>query len=100
MTVNRTVMATFGPRLTIVKAGTGAGVVTGAAGLINCGNACSAVVKQGSVATLMAAASAGSIFSGWSTNCSPQVGNPCNVTMDGPKTVTATFQPTPPSIPN
>ncbi|KKS99802.1 MAG: hypothetical protein UV76_C0017G0002 [Candidatus Nomurabacteria bacterium GW2011_GWA2_43_15] len=65
--------------LTINKAGTGSGTVTGAG-----------TYNSGQTATATASASAGSIFTGWSGDCSG-TNSSVSVLMDANKTCTATF---------
>ena len=80
--------------LTVTKPGTGSGTVTGtteAGTVINCGSDCSENIPNGKVATLNAAASAGSTFTGWGGACSGT--GTCMVTMDAAKNVTASFDP-------
>ena len=76
--------------LNITKAGLGSGTVTSNPAGISCGGDCSRTYNYNTSVTLTAAASAGSIFAGWSGGgCSGT--DPCIVTMNGVKTVTATF---------
>ena len=78
--------------LTVNKAGTGSGTVTGAG--ISCGSTCSATYANGTSVTLTAAAASGSTFSGWSGACSGTA--TCVLSMTAARTVTATFTgPTP-----
>src|SRR5439155_1607063 len=56
--------------LSVSLAGTGTGTVTSTPAGINCGNTCSASFVTGVAVTLAAAASAGSVFAGWSGACS------------------------------
>ena len=74
--------------LTIVKAGNGA--VTNAPADINCGATCSANFNQGTRVMLNAGAEVGYTFAGWSGGICTGTGG-CAVTMDGNKTITATF---------
>jgi uncharacterized repeat protein (TIGR02543 family) len=74
--------------LSVTKAGTGSGTVTG--GGVNCGSACTASVVSGSTVSLTATPASGSTFTGWSGSASGTA-NPTTVTMNGNKTVTATF---------
>jgi Fe-S cluster biogenesis protein NfuA len=74
-------------RLTVTKAGTGTGTVSGNG--IACGTDCVEDVASGTRVPLTAAAAAGSVFAGWSGACTGTAG--CEVTMDALKTVTATF---------
>lgn len=78
--------------LTVVKQGTGSGTVTSTspAGLIDCGSTCNASVTANATVTLNAGASSGSTFAGW-TGCTSASSTTCTVTMDGAKSVTATF---------
>ncbi len=94
MNAAREVSATFTrPVLTLTKAGSGAGTVTGTG--INCGTDCTEAVNLTSpatVVTLTAAPATGSGFGGW-TGCTPVPTNPrqCRVTMDQSREVIATF---------
>jgi uncharacterized repeat protein (TIGR01451 family) len=86
--------ATVTRALTVTKAGSGTGTVTGTAEpgtVINCGSDCAETVPNGKVVTLTAAASGGSTFTGWSGACTGT--GSCPVTMDAAKTVTASFDP-------
>jgi uncharacterized repeat protein (TIGR01451 family) len=98
MSADKTCTATFQKlyTLTIVGLGTGDGTVTATG--INCTIAagvassdCSEVYDHGTVVSLTATASGGSIFTGWS-NCSSSTNTSINITMDANKTCTATFQ--------
>jgi uncharacterized repeat protein (TIGR02543 family) len=95
MTGARTLTATFTQlqsALTVSKSGSGAGTVTSDVGGINCGAACSATLGYGAEVNLTATATTGSTFSGWSGGaCLDPNAATCNVTMDAPKSVTATF---------
>jgi hypothetical protein len=97
----KSVTATFIPlrTLSVVKAGTGTGTVTGLplgiSSDINCGTACpsdSADYTSGTTVTLTAAPDADNVFTGWSGVVCPGTG-PCVVTMSSAVTVTATFMP-------
>ena len=97
MTAARTVTATFQATpdaylLTVTKAGTGAGTVTG--GSINCGATCSGSHASGTTVTLTAAAASGSTFAGWSGACTGTSAT-CAVAMTASRTVTATFNTVP-----
>lgn len=74
--------------LTVAKAGTGSGTVSGLG--IACGTDCAETLSQGSTVTLSATPAGGSTFAGWSGACTNLVGS-CTVTMDAAKTVTASF---------
>jgi hypothetical protein len=81
--------------LNVAKAGAGAGTVSSSsnpasATQIDCGATCSASYQTGTVVTLTAMAAAGSLHSGW-TGCDTVSGPTCTVTMNGARTVTATF---------
>jgi hypothetical protein len=88
-----TIVATFvkTQTLTVAKAGNGTGTVTSTPAGIYCGATCSAAFDQGSTVTLTASTRPGDgTFAGWSGgDCSGT--DPCTVTMDAAKTVTATF---------
>ncbi|MBK7660375.1 MAG: choice-of-anchor D domain-containing protein [Betaproteobacteria bacterium] len=76
--------------LTVTKSGAGSGTVTSSLAGINCGAACTANFNSGVSVALTAAASSGSVFTGWSGGGCSGTGA-CNVTMDTAKSVTATF---------
>ena len=86
------VTATFdlGLTLTVAKTGAGAGVVTSSPAGIDCGSSCAAAYASGTVVTLTAQPSAGSVFSGWSGACAGQA-NTCTVTINAAMSVTARF---------
>jgi hypothetical protein len=77
-------------RLTAVKSGNGSGLVTSTPAGISCGAACSFLFGNGTSVVLHAAASSGSVFTGWSGGGCSGTGT-CTVTVDADKTVTATF---------
>jgi YVTN family beta-propeller protein len=98
MNAAESVTATFSPippvTLTVVEAGTGAGLVTSKPAGINCSstsNQCAAPFAAGSQVTLSASASVGSSFSGWSGSGCSGTGT-CQVTLSADTTVTATFK--------
>jgi hypothetical protein len=74
--------------LRVAKSGSGSGTITGA-GPINCGTQCDASYVTGVTVRLVAVASSGSTFTGWSGACEGT--GTCAVTMSAPQTVTATF---------
>jgi hypothetical protein len=76
------------PALTVAKAGTGGGTVTGNG--IVCGSACSQSYPQGTSVELTAAPDAGSTFAGWS-GCDSVAGTQCTTAITANRTVTATF---------
>ena len=92
MTANLSVTAKFAINtyaLTVTKAGTGTGLVTGAPAGIDCGATCSQSYDYNTVVTLTATPGVGSTFTGWTGACTG-VGT-CVVTTDAAKAVTATF---------
>ena len=76
------------PRLTVMKAGNGAGTVTGP-GALACGASCSVELEPGQLVTLTASPGGTSWLAGWSGGCGGTGG--CAVLMDGDRSVTATF---------
>lgn len=75
--------------LAVSRGGNGAGTVTSAPAGVNCGADCGDAYVAGAAVTLVAEPSQYSDFTGWSGACTG-VG-PCELTMDGPKVVTAQF---------
>jgi len=73
--------------LTVKKAGSGTGKVTGPG--IDCGSDCGELYEEGTKVTLEAKADGGSTFAGWSGACSGT--GTCKVTMTAAKEVTAEF---------
>ncbi len=67
----------------------GDGTVTSSLGEIDCGSTCSAGFGPGFTLTLSATPGSGSVFSGWSGDCSGT--GPCTIPIDTSKSVTATF---------
>ena len=77
--------------LSVSKTGSGSGTVSSPAG-IDCGATCSATYDGCTTSvTLTADPATGSIFTGWSGACTDS--GACSVTMNGDRTVTATFVP-------
>lgn len=79
--------------LTVYLSGTGSGTVTATSGVtLVCASpdtSCPLIdVASGTPVTLSQTPSLGSTFGGWSGACT---GSPCTFTLDGDKTVTATF---------
>ena len=75
--------------LTVSRAGAGSGRVLSEPGGIDCGSACATGFTGGTQVALTAAAEPGSVFSGWSDDCSGL--DPCALEIDGDRTVTASF---------
>jgi PKD repeat protein len=65
--------------------------VSSSPGGIGCGAGCQASFDSGSVVTLTATPDPGSLFTGWSGDCSGS--GSCQVTMNQARSVTATFAP-------
>ncbi len=78
--------------LATIKSGSGAGTVASSPSGIDCGAACAAQFLWGSTVTLTAAASAGSVFTGWIGSGCGGTGA-CTVPISGATTVTASFVP-------
>ena len=81
-------------QLSVTKRGTGSGAVSSDPSAspvsIYCGSDCNDQYNSGYQTYVVASPARGSNFIGWS-GCSSVQGNICNVTMNGNKTVTATF---------
>lgn len=75
--------------LTVSISGSGAGTVTSDPTGISCGAMCSTTYNEATGVTLTATPDTGSSFTGWSGACSGT--GSCVLTMDGAKTVIATF---------
>jgi subtilase family serine protease len=75
--------------LTVATAGNGSGAVSSSPAGITCGSTCSHAYPTGAVVALSATPASGSVFSGWSDDCSGT--GACNVTMSQARSVTATF---------
>jgi hypothetical protein len=84
-------MASFATQrtLTVALAGTGSGTVTSTPAGINCGTQCSAILADGDSVSLAATPVAGSVFAGWSGDCTGT--GACRVGMTAARSVTATF---------
>jgi PKD repeat protein len=90
----RSVTATFVPgsfAMTVSKQGTGSGQVSSSPVGIGCGSGCQAGFDAGTVVSLSATPDAGSVFAGWSGDCSGT--GSCQVTMSQARSVTATLAP-------
>ena len=92
---DRDATATFKARygLVVTRSGAGAGTVTSDAGAIACGLTCSDVFTSGDVVTLSADPDADSTFAGWTGDPTCDGLDPCELTMDRARSVTATFAP-------
>jgi len=77
-------------KITVQKTGTGGGIVTDAAGSLNCGTTCSIDVLSGQIVTLTAVPNATSTFAGWSGGCTGTAPT-CSATVTADTSVTATF---------
>jgi hypothetical protein len=79
--------------LTVTVNGTGTGTVTSAPAGISAavGQTDTGEFASGTVVTLTAAPTNGSVFAGWSAPCPDLAATTCTVTMDTARTVTATF---------
>ena len=75
--------------LTVTTAGAGTGTVTSSPPGINCRADCCEPFAGGTVVTLTAAPGPSSTFAGWSGACAGS--GACQVTMNAPSSVTATF---------
>ena len=75
--------------VSVTLAGTGTGTVQSTPAGIDCGSTCTADFNSGDSITLTPTPDGGSVFTGWTGDCSG-TGN-CDLTMDGAKNATATF---------
>ena len=76
--------------LTVLKSGTGTGIVSSIPAGIACGTDCKEKYPKGTMVTLTATADVTSIFTGWTGACTGTSAI-CLVTMNTNKTVTANF---------
>ena len=88
MTAAKSVTATFKPKLTVGKVGSG--TVTSVPAGINCGTTCAAYFPYKGTVTLTATPASGQKLKSWA-GCTTASGNTCTVSMTATKTVTATF---------
>jgi hypothetical protein len=88
MSEARTVSVAFTFEVTVTRDGTGSGTVTSDPAGIDCGDSCTANLPSGEEVILSASADSDSRFDGWSGDCT---GAECIFTVDGNKTITATF---------
>lgn len=75
--------------LVVNTGGLGSGTISGTANGTPCAGNCAGSYASGTAIVLQASAAAGSTFTGWSGDCSGT--GSCNLTMNGAKSVTATF---------
>jgi YD repeat-containing protein len=81
------------PQYTLTVTKTGTGTVTSNDGGIDCGSDCSESYPDGTVVTLTATPDTGSVFSGWSDDCSAcGTDKTCDVTMNTDKACIAQFE--------
>jgi hypothetical protein len=78
------------PPLDVTRDGAGTGTVTSEPAGIDCGADCSQAYPISTAVTLTATPAGGSAFGGWGGACSGTQPT-CQLVMDGPKSVTATF---------
>jgi hypothetical protein len=91
LNASSTVQAEFTQQwlLAVTKAGGGTGTVSGNG--IDCGTTCSVVLDANTPVLLAATPTNGSVFTGWSGDCSGT--GTCDTTMTAARSVTATFVP-------
>jgi endoglucanase len=77
--------------LRVELSGAGCGAVTSSPAGIDCEDDCESAFPAGTEVTLFASPCAGSIFAGWAGACSG--GGACRVSMTGPQSVVAFFEP-------
>jgi len=83
--------------LDISKSGTGGGTVSSSQVGINCGSDCTEIYDEDATVILTATPSTGSVFSGWSGDCSGS-NQQTTLLLDSDKNCTATFSSIPPNI--
>ena len=88
-TVNVTIAPVDEPRQTLTVTRVGNARITSAPAGIDCGDICTAAFELGTIVTLTATPDPGWTFSGWAGACDGSAG--CVVTVDGGKSVTASF---------
>jgi hypothetical protein len=98
MSMSSSVTATFTPKPLLTVSVSGAGSVTSSPAGIDCGSDCSEAFAPGAVVSLSATAAPGNVFEAWTGAC-VGLGNPCAVTMDSAKNVSASFRAAPPPPP-
>jgi lysozyme len=87
----RIVTATFGYPLSASAAGPGGGIVSSSPAAISCASTCSHAFPAGSSVSLTATPDGASEFDTWSGDCVGLDANACTVTLDQPRSVTASF---------
>jgi hypothetical protein len=83
--------------LDVAKAGAGSGTVTSSPRGIDCGYSCQYSYASSAVVTLTPSPASDSTFTGWSGDCTGT--GTCQVTMSQARSVTATFDASPPAPP-
>jgi hypothetical protein len=100
MDTGRNVTATFATiplyALSVTKSGPGTGTVASSPAGIDCGAACSASFRSGTLVTLTASPKGGFVFSGWSGACSGT--GVCSLTLSAAASVDAKFVQAPDTI--
>jgi YVTN family beta-propeller protein len=84
-------------RVSVTTTGTGAGTVLSSPVGISCGASCVASFDQGSQVVLVASPNSGSMFQGWSGDCTGL--NVCLLSVAADRAVFANFVPVPPGLP-
>ena len=79
--------------LTVSTAGAGVGSVTSTPAGIACPPDCTEIFPEGTGVVLTAQATTGSSFGSWAGACAASTTRFCGITMDTPKSTTATFVP-------
>src|SRR5436190_14605430 len=87
----KSVTATFGYPLSASAAGPGGGIVSSSPAGISCASTCSHAFPAGSSVSLTATPDGASEFDTWSGDCVGLDANACTVTLDQPRSVTASF---------
>ena len=80
--------------LQAARIGAGSGRVTSSPSGIDCGTQCLSPYTEGAMVVLTATPEPGSMFAGWSGDCSGTA-DTCQVTLDQVRSATARFEPIP-----